>query len=233
MPKTKNAFALRGLDSTRILQWRRFKDLGLPVGSDEDVLRIFLNVFKKPVGGVTPSGLLKDWLKVITPNEEGYFAGAIENLEMVKRIEARAEIYEACLERHMKRLSGIQKRFVEKFMANEERYYKDNFNRATVLLNWYREILNSTTILRGNISLRLQMVKETVEQDIRKKFGSRLKQARREAGLTQGKLAELVGLKTFNAIAQYERGVRDPALPTIFRLSTELKCSVDWLLGLS
>ena len=229
MPKTKDAFALRDFDETRILQRLWFKDFNLPIGSDEDVLLSFLNVFEKPVAGITPSG----YLKVITPNQEGYLAGAIENLETISRIGDRAVFYEALLERHMIRLNAIQKSLVEKFMATEERMYKEKFIRATDLLKLYRAVLNSTMALRQKITFKVQMLKELFEKDFRQRFfGTRLRQARKAAGLTQAELAGRVGFKTFNAIAQYERGIRDPSLPTLFRLAKELNCSADWLLNL-
>lgn len=228
--KTKDAFALRDFDETKILQRLWFKDFNLPIGSDEDVLLSFLNVFEKPVAGVTQSG----YLKVITPNQEGYLAGAIENLETITRLGDRAVFYEALLERHMIRLNTMQKSFVEKFMATEERIYKEKFIRATDLLKRYRVVLNSTTALRGKITFKVQMLKELFEKDFRQQFfGSRLRQARKTAGLTQAELAERVGLKSYNPLTQYERGISDPSLPTLFRLATALNVKTDWLLGLN
>ena len=228
--KTKDAFALRDFDETKILKRLWFKDFNLPIGSDEDVLLSFLNVFEKPVAGVTQSG----YLKVITPNQEGYLAGAIENLETITRLGDRAVFYEALLERHMIRLNTMQKSFVEKFMATEERIYKEKFIRATDLLKRYRVVLNSTTALRGKITFKVQMLKELFEKDFRQQFfGSRLRQARKTAGLTQAELAERVGLKSYNPLTQYERGISDPSLPTLFRLATALNVKTDWLLGLN
>lgn len=228
--KTKDAFALRNFDETKILQRLWFKDFNLPIGSDEDVLLSFLNVFEKPVAGITPSG----YLKVITPNQEGYLVGAIENLETITRLGDRTVFYEALLERHMIQLNAIQKSFVEKFMATEERIYKEKFIRTTDLLKRYRMVLNSTTALRQKITFKVQMLKELFEKDFRQRFfGSRLKQARKTAGLTQAELAERVGLKSYNPVTQYERGISDPSLPTLFRLATALNVKTDWLLGLN
>ena len=229
MPKTRNAFALRGFDGTRILQRPHFKEINLHVGSDEDVLLGFLNVFEKPVAGVTKSG----YLKMLTPNQENYLAGAIDNLETINRLQARADCYERFIERHMIRLNKIQKYFGEKFMATEERKYKEKFIRAKDLIKCYREVMNRIPLLRRKIMLKIHNLKGLFEKDFRQRFfGTRLRQARKAAGLTQTELAERVGLKTYSAITQYERGINDPSLPTLFRISMELKCSVDWLLGL-
>ena len=207
MPKTKNAYALRSFDATKILQRRWFKDFNLPVDDDE----IFLNVFGKTIEEVT----------------------TVKNLEIITRLGDRTVFYEALLERHIMRLSELQRYYVEKFMPTEEKVYKEKLERTIELMKFYREALNSIATLREKIFLKVQILKERFEKDFRQRFfGSRLKQARKAAGLTQRELAERVGFKTYNSIAQYERGLNDPSLPTLFRIATELKCSADWLLNL-
>lgn len=211
MPKFKNAFALQKFDTARILQRIWFKDFNLPVGDDEDVLLDFLDVFGKTVEGVT----------------------TVKNLEIVTRLGDRTVFYEALFERHITRLNELQRYYVEKFMSKAENAYKEKLGRAIELINFYREALSSIAALRDKILLKIQTLKEFFEKDFRQRFfGSRLRQARKAMGLSQQELAERVGFKTFNAIAQYERGIRDPSLPTLFRLATELKCSADWLLNL-
>lgn len=207
MPKTKNAFALQKLDMTRILQQTWFKNFNLPVDDDEN----FLNVFGKTIEGVT----------------------TVKNLETITQLGDRMVFYEALLERHIMRLNELQRYYVEKFMPTEENAYKEKLGRVIELMKFYRETLSSTASLREKILLKIQTLKEFFEKDFRQRFfGSRLRQARKAMGLSQQELAERVGFKTFNAIAQYERGIRDPSLPTLFRLATELKCSADWLLNL-
>lgn len=211
MPKTKNAFALQKFDTTKILQRIWFKDFNLPVVDDEDLLLSFSDVFGKKIEGVT----------------------TVKNLEMITRLGDCTVFYEALLERHIMRLNELQKYYVERFMPTEESSYKEKLGRVIELMKFYREALSSTASLRDKILLKIQTLKEFFEKDFRQRFfGSRLRQARKAMGLSQQELAERVGFKTFNAIAQYERGIRDPSLPTLFRLATELKCSVDWLLNL-
>lgn len=230
MPKTQNAFALRGFDEKRILQRACFKDFNLPVGSDDYVLLGCLNVFEKPAAGITPSG----FLKVVTLNSKGYFEGEFENLRTITRLDDRADFYESLLERHMLRLNTMQRSFVEKFLATDEKIYMEKMRRTDELIRSYRKALNSMTALRQEMTLKLQMLEDIAEGSFRKQiFGSRLRQARKIAGLTQGELAERVGLKSYNPITQYERGINDPSLPTLFRLATALNVKTDWLLGLS
>lgn len=211
MPKTKDAFALQKFDTARILQRIWFKDFNFPVGDDEDLLLGFLDVFGKKVEGVT----------------------TVKNLEIITRLGDCTVFYEALIERHITRLDELQRYYVEKFMPTEEKVYKEKLERTIELMKFYREALNSIATLRENIFLKVQILKERFEKDFRQRFfGSRLKQARKAAGLTQRELAERVGFKTYNSIAQYERGLNDPSLPTLFRIATELKCSADWLLNL-
>ena len=207
MSKTKNAFALQKFDTTKILQRVWFRDFNLPVSDDEN----FLNLFGKTVEGIT----------------------TIKNLEIITQLGDRTVFYEALLERHITRLNEMQRYYIEKFMPTEESTYKEKLGRVIELMKSYREALSSTVSLRDKILLKIQTLKEFFEKDFRQRFfGSRLRQARKAMGLSQQELAERVGFKTFNAIAQYERGIRDPSLPTLFRLATELKCSADWLLNL-
>ncbi len=211
MPKTKDAFALQKFDTARILQRIWFKDFNFPVVDDEDLLLGFLDVFGKKVEGVT----------------------TVKNLEIITRLGDCTVFYETLIERHIMRLDELQRYYVEKFMPTEESVYKEKLGRAIELIKFYREALSSTAALRDKILLKIQTLKEFFEKDFRQRFfGSRLRQARKAMGLSQQELAERVGFKTFNAIAQYERGIRDPSLPTLFRLATELKCSADWLLNL-
>lgn len=60
--------------------------------------------------------------------------------------------------------------------------------------------------------------------------GARLRQRRRELGMTQRELAKVANLSPA-AISQFESGVRMPAGKTLRNLSDALKTTVDWLLG--
>lgn len=229
MPKTKNAYALRSFDTTKILQRRWFKDFNLPVDEDEKVLLGFCNIVENPFENATPY----DSPTVITHIEKSCLKSANENLEIITRLGEHTVFYEALLERHLKRLNDIKKYYTEIFMATEEKIWKTKALQANELIKHYREVLNSTTVLREKISIKVKTLKELFEKDFRQRFfGSRLRQARKAAGLTQRELAERVGFKTYNSIAQYERGLNDPSLPTLFRIATELNCSADWLLNL-
>ena len=62
------------------------------------------------------------------------------------------------------------------------------------------------------------------EQRLKEVFGQELRKARNTVGLSQEKLALLVGLdRTY--ISMLERGIRQPSLTTIFLLCPELSIS--------
>lgn len=64
--------------------------------------------------------------------------------------------------------------------------------------------------------------------EIAKTFGARVREVRKEKGMTQEQLAEAAGLHpTF--ISNVERGYRVPSLPTVLRLATGLRVNPSQL----
>ena len=63
------------------------------------------------------------------------------------------------------------------------------------------------------------------------KFSERLKELRIEAGLSQEKLANAVGL-THTAIGLWEQGKRTPNLDAVIVLAEFFSVSIDYLAGL-
>lgn len=61
-------------------------------------------------------------------------------------------------------------------------------------------------------------------------YGKRIKQARKEKGLTQRQLADKVAVHP-NAIGEYERGAVVPSFTTMVKISEALDVSLDWLAG--
>ena len=68
--------------------------------------------------------------------------------------------------------------------------------------------------------------------NVRETFSQRLRQRRLELGLTQKALAAQVYI-AWTAISSYERGAGTPCLETLPLLSKALRCSIDWLVGLT
>ena len=62
-------------------------------------------------------------------------------------------------------------------------------------------------------------------------LGNRIRQAREQAGLTQDKLADLIGVSR-TAIARWENGDIEPKLKNLISLAKQLHVSTDFLLGI-
>lgn len=60
-------------------------------------------------------------------------------------------------------------------------------------------------------------------------IGSRIKQRRRELGLTQTQIKEKTGISTGN-LSEIENGIKLPSASAIISLSNILQCTTDWLL---
>ena len=54
------------------------------------------------------------------------------------------------------------------------------------------------------------------------KFGKRLKELRKKAGLSQQQLAELVGMESLNNISKLENGNANPSISTLQKLAKGL-----------
>lgn len=63
-------------------------------------------------------------------------------------------------------------------------------------------------------------------------FGSRLKELRKEAGLTQEELAQKIG-KTRSAVAGYEAENKEPGIDTLAVLAQLFGVSLEYLVGIS
>lgn len=63
---------------------------------------------------------------------------------------------------------------------------------------------------------------------LRPRFPNSIREYRLKAGLSQGQLAKLVGLGR-SAVSLWERGLRLPPLPTVFRVARELGTLVESL----
>lgn len=61
-------------------------------------------------------------------------------------------------------------------------------------------------------------------------LGTRIREARKVAGLSQTSLADAVGT-TQGMVSSWETGARTPTADGLVRLATALGVSTDWLLG--
>ena len=60
-------------------------------------------------------------------------------------------------------------------------------------------------------------------------IGTRIKQRRKELGLTQVQIKQETGISSGN-MSEIENGNKLPSTPALISLSTVLDCSIDWML---
>lgn len=214
MHKTEDAFALRGLYEV------------LLESKVEGWLDAISNYLKKllPKYEIRAVKSAEDKCREL----EKYFNFVLPRIE----VECGNQVLKR-IERHIGRLKSYSQKILADVLAkgfNET--LRDKGNRVNELISNYEYIADLFKKFCDTAQERRDEANEKFQKEFRLEFGRRLKQARKATKLTQQQLAELVGLKTFNAIAQYERGISDPSLPTLYRLSKELNCSADWLLSL-
>ncbi|MGN0192347.1 MAG: helix-turn-helix domain-containing protein [Candidatus Gastranaerophilaceae bacterium] len=65
-------------------------------------------------------------------------------------------------------------------------------------------------------------------KDNKKLLGKRIKELRKQAGMTQERLAELIGIET-NSLSGIERGRHFPSMPTLERISFSLNVEMKSL----
>ena len=63
-----------------------------------------------------------------------------------------------------------------------------------------------------------------------KEFGLRLKDVRKDSGMSQADVADEIGV-TKSAYANYEQGTREPSLKVLKAICDTLDVSCDYLLG--
>ena len=63
-------------------------------------------------------------------------------------------------------------------------------------------------------------------------FGQRIKQLRKELGLSQRDFAEKIGV-TASALSAYEKGAKNPSVNVAIDVASQFNVSLDWLCGLA
>lgn len=219
LPKTKDAFAFRDFDGERILQRKFFREL-----DDFDAVNAF---------DITDEEELEfcsaDKFKDLRRGDAALIAGRLNKLRLMYDV---VDLYKFRVETHCEKLVDLKFRCAEKFAANEDNTFKNFFVRAVKLLELYEPVCSAILNLFNKIKIRNEELAKLYDRQWRKEFGERLRDARLTKGLTQARLAELIGSVSRDAIQKYESGVADIALPNLYKLSKVLDVSADSLLGL-
>lgn len=211
MPKTKDAFALRGFDVEEFIK-SKLAECGLQPDALTD-----LGFFAKK----------KDSADDLARFRKIFFAFR----DIISKFRRK-------IIRHHARLENLQKFFVGRVAlldADDEVYfevYKPLTKRILGLseeyMNIAKKIINAENLADDAISFLNAWIKTHYTRI----FSKRLREARKSAGLTQAELAAQIGLQR-TTYAFYEQGRNEPNVSLAAMFAKELKISADWLLGLT
>ena len=227
MPKTKNAFAFRDFDAEKILQRKFFQTLHLPKGTDEEILQ--------------KMGMA----------DFDSFEETQAKLEAMEALLRRTAEYQKHVVRHGDRLTRYA-RAVEHTITTDDKAdiaaLKKRHFAATNLVRKYSGhrpvewappiiILGVTASadigrLCDKIAARYKELDEKIKSHYRNTFAARLKQVRKEMGLTQTGLATLLNISP-RAVGSYENAEREPSIAMLAKISKTLNRSIDWLIGIT
>lgn len=138
--------------------------------------------------------------------------------------------YQTRLTKHVDKLLRYATLLIEKYDVDET--VQTKVRRAKNLSNRYAQIACAVRKLQEAIYSNITEIEGDSETFLRRRFATRLRKARAEAGLTQQQLADKIQMSQ-GGYTQYELARRDPSIPTLIKLSRILNQPSDWLLGLT
>lgn len=205
MPKTKDAFALRGFDENSFL-CKEMSKLGLgadalqkPDADRED----FADLQRARLAYLNLCDELKNFRRRLI------------------RHNARLGKYHECLTKTIA-------------VASDEDYFsiiKPRSKRAVLLSDQHATIAKKLIEAEEAAATMIEVIDGYQRICCLKIFSRRLKEARKSAGMTQTELGKLLGVSQ-RTVAYYEQGHREPSLPTLKILSELSASPVDWFLNI-
>ena len=201
--KTKNAFAFRDFDSSRILQRPFFKNFYFePNKSDDEILKSLTNATDESVDSLE------------------------NNLYAIKAILDRLEEFRHLINRHNEKRLNI---YNEK-KSKSENVKIIELQRPAPVMEYFSASL-SVIELMNKFEKNYCDIEKKIQVRYRKDFGNRLKQARQALGLTQQQLGDLIRISS-QGVSHYELGKRDASIPTIIKFAKVLNMNGNQILGL-
>ena len=201
--KTKNAFAFRDFDSTRILQRSFFRDFNFD--SDKSDAQILESL------SIVPEDSIDTWER---------------NLYVIKATHERLLKFRRLINRHNEtRLDKYNK------MKSKSQDVKiTELVHPAPVMEYFSASLSVLELMNKFKQLYSEIEKK-IQVRYRKDFGNRLRLLRKDLGLTQAKFGDLVQVSP-QVFSLYERGEHDIPVHTIIRLAKVLDMSSDKILGL-
>ncbi len=201
--KTKNAFAFRDFDATRILQRTFFRDFHFDTNkSDIEILESLNTVEEDSVDA---------WER---------------NLYIIKATHERLTEFRHLIDRHNeKRLDKYNKK-----KSLSEKVKITELQRPAPVMEYFSASLSVLELMNKFKKLYYDIEKK-LQARYRKEFGTRLRQIRQEKGLLQKQLGDLIQVSP-QVFSLYERGEQEVPVRTIIRLTKVLNMNSDQILGL-
>ena len=201
--KTKNAFAFRDFDSVRILQRPFFKNFYFePDKSDADILQSFNMATKDSVD---------TWER---------------QLYEIKAILERLGAFRQLINRHNE--TRLDK--YNKIKSISQNVKITELQSPAPVMEYFSASL-SVSELMNKFKILYRDIEKKIQVHYRKKFAARLKQIRKDLGLSQRQLGDLIGISP-QGFYFYEHGKRDVPVHTIIRLAKALNMNGNQILGL-
>lgn len=205
MPKTKNAFAFRDFDKNNFLQRPLFNFVEV---DGEYFLKDNLHSDGEIFDSLSPTD-------DVNQNEK--------NLKKLQAVYEKLVYYQFTLidRIHLPRLIRFKRATKNPELQKRAGELHEKYDRYAAII----------TMIQAFVRSDISDLEKKIEQQRRKIFAQRLKQARTAIGMTQRELASAVNMSQ-NGFQQYEGARREPSLTTLTRLSKTLRQSTDWLLGI-
>ena len=201
--KTKNAFAFRDFDSSRILQRPFFKDFHFDADKSDAQI-----------------------LKSLSMATEDSVDSLERKLYVIKATHERLNKFRCLINRHNEnRLDKYNKR-----KSKSQDVKITELQHPAPVMEYFSASLSVLELMNKFKQLYSEIEKK-IQVRYRKEFGSRLRRLRQDLGLTQAKFGDLVQVSP-QVFSLYERGEHDVPIHTIIRLAKVLDMSSDQILGL-
>ena len=237
MPKTRNAYAFRDFDATRILQRPYFKNfreeyhfgdendaeiLESLNAADDDSARI---IRRKIDCLQNLCDVVSSYLKRISLHGDKWVKYK-RKLEKKIITDENADI-KFLRERH-RRASELRDKYVGYYGAKWESEVINDKDWRSDLSHAGIRIIILEVLLRKIIEQQEKL--DGLQTHYRNIFAARLRKARKEMKLTQAELATRLNTSQ-QAVAKYETATREPQIAMLVKISKTLNCDVGWLVG--
>lgn len=225
--KTRNAFAFKDFDASRILQRPYFKkfreEYHIADKTDDEIL---------------------DSLNAADDDSAKNIRHKVFCLQSLRNL---VESYIKRMAQHGTKLTKYTQAVGEKIITDENADIKSlrerhkrardlerKYNMAAVSWNdepfKYSGLVGALVDLLFGRIIKQQEKIEGMQSHYRSTFALRLKIVREEKNLTRAELAKRLNT-TPRAIGYYETAMREPNLAMLAKISKELDCSIEWLIG--